>query len=180
MNFMELVQKRASLRRYDTKPIRREDIVSCLEAARLAPSACNSQPWEFIVVDSSDARAAVARAMVSGKAYSMCSFVLGAQAFVVVVSDKGTWMTKIGNVVRDTKLYLIDIGIACEHFILRATELGIGTCWIGWFNERKVKALLGIPRSKRVDVVIAMGYPPADYQVPQKNRKELKDIVAYR
>lgn len=181
MNFMELVKQRASVRAYDnTKQVRREDIMSCLEAARLAPSACNSQPWEFIVIDSPEECSRVSKAMLSGKAFSMCSFIANAKVLVVVVTDTGTWMMKIANVIRDTKLYLIDIGIACEHFILRAAELGIGTCWIGWFNEKEVKRTLNIPRSKRVDVVITMGYPLADYQAPQKNRKELKAIATFR
>jgi len=67
----------------------------------------------------------------------------------VVVTDEKKWFVKVCDVVRNTKLYLIDLGIACEHFVLRAMELGIGTCYLGWFNERKVKKILGFLKQKK-------------------------------
>jgi nitroreductase len=159
MDFLELVNKRSSVRSYDSRPVERAEIDSCLEAARLAPSACNSQPWKFIIVDGPEARASLCEAMMSGIYGGMNSFIKGAPVLVVVAVDTAQWLTTVCNVVRDTKLYLIDTGIACEHFVLRAAELGIGTCWIGWFNEKAVKERLNIPRWKRVPAIISMGYP---------------------
>lgn len=178
MGFLELVKQRASVRRYDTRPVKREDINRCLEAARLAPSACNSQPWHFIIVDIPELKERVATAMLSG-VYGLNSFAKNAPVLVVVVTEKSKWFTKVCNVLRDTKMYLIDIGVSCQHFILLAAELGIGTCWMGWFNEKAVKKVLGIPRNKRVDAVISMGYPAPDFYPPEKNRKGLSEISNY-
>ena len=179
MDFMELVRQRSSVRSYDEgRAVKREDIASCLEAARLAPSACNSQPWQFIVVDSPDVRADLYKAMTGG-IYGMNSFIKSAPVLVVVVTDAVKWFLKMGNAVRDTKMYLIDIGIACEHFILRAAELGIGTCWLGWFNESAVKKVLGIPKTKRVHIIISMGYPAAGSQFQEKVRKDISEIRLY-
>lgn len=178
MDFMDLVKHRSSVRKYDARQVRREDINECLEAARLAPSACNSQPWQFIIVDNPELKSRLCKAMLSG-IYSMNTFINDAPVLVVVVTDKTKWLVKVCNAVRNTKVYLIDIGIACEHFILRAAELGIGTCWLGWFNEKQVKKALDIPRSKRVDVIISMGYPELNYRPPDKARKTISEISQY-
>src|SRR3989338_298516 len=175
MAFLELVKQRTSVRKYDPRPIKREDIDRCLEAARLAPSACNSQPWHFIIVDNPELKERVSAAMLSG-VYGLNSFAKNARVLVAVVTEKSKWFTKVCNVLRDTKMYLIDIGVSCQHFILQATELGIGTCWMGWFNEKAVKKVLGIPRNKRVEVIISMGYPASDFYPPEKNRKSLSEI----
>ena len=178
MVFMELVKKRTSVRKYDTRPVKREDINRCLEAARLAPSACNSQPWHFIVVDNPELKDKLCTAMLSG-IYGNNAFIKNAPVLAVVVGEKEQWLTQVGNFLRRTNFYLIDIGIACEHFILQAAELGIGTCWLGWFNEKAVKRLLAIPRNKRVDVIISMGYPAPDFYPLEKNRKNLSEISNY-
>jgi len=197
MDFLELVKKRSSVREYDSRPVKREEIESCIEAARLAPSACNLQPWRFIIADTPDARNRLCAAMTSG-IYGMNSFVKSAPA-LAVVTDRAAWPVTIGNAVRDTKLHLIDIGIACEHFILRAAELGIGTCWLGWFSEKAVKKLLALPKAERVHVIISMGYPcrcsreqgalhaedstegypPAGFQSLEKVRKPVSEIRTY-
>jgi nitroreductase len=178
MDFMELVNKRHSVRDYDARPVPREDINACLEAARLAPSACNSQPWQFIVVEDPGLKASLCRAMLSG-IYSMNSFIDKAPCLVVVMTDSAKWFTKVCNVLRDTKMYLVDIGIACEHFALAAAERGIGTCLLGWFNERAVKKALDIPLTKRVHIIISMGYPAPGSAVREKNRKTLSEMSSY-
>jgi nitroreductase len=178
MDFLDLAKKRCSVRKYDSRQIKREDINKCLEAARLAPSACNSQPWYFIIVDDPQLKDKVAAAMLSG-IYAGNNFITAAPVLVVVVTEKAKWLTRVANFLRDTKMYLIDIGIACEHFILQAAELGIGTCWLGWFNEKAVRKVMAIPKNKRIDIVIAMGYPAADFIPPEKNRKQLEEISSY-
>jgi len=178
MNIEEAITKRASLRKYAERNIPRNDINSCLEAARLAPSACNAQPWEFIIVDSPELRNKLCDAMLSG-IYGLNTFIRHAPVLVAVASDEKKWFVKACNVVRDTKLFLVDLGIACEHFVLRAVELGIGTCYLGWFNERKVKKLLKIPRTKRIHLIISMGYPRDGYNSPKKTRKELSEMSSF-
>ncbi len=181
MPFIDLIQKRRSVRRYADRPIPRADLLKCIEAARLAPSACNSQPWKFIVIDEPELKGRVAEKIFSG-VYAMNKFAKAAPVLVAVVSEKMKFLATVGSQVRDTRYYLIDIGIACEHFILQAQELGVGSCWIGWFNEKALKKELKLPNDKKVDIVIALGYPPEEKRV-SKTRKEIKDISdfnAYR
>jgi len=173
----ELIQKRRSVRRYAAKPVSREAIAQCLEAARLAPSACNSQPWKFIVVDKPALKDRICDRIFSGL-YAMNQFAKEAPVLVAVVSEKMKFMASFGAQVRDTRYYLIDIGIAIEHFILQATELGLGTCWMGWFDEKALKKELNIPGHKKIDIVFSLGYPAEDKIVP-KNRKSLEAVHAF-
>lgn len=178
MDFMDLVKKRVSVREYSSEPIKREDINQCLEAARLAPSSCNSQPWKFIVVDKPEIKDKLCGACLSG-IYGLNKFIKNAAAIVIVVTDRDKWLTKVCNFIKDTRLYLIDIGISCEHFVLRAAELGIGTCILGWFNENAVKKLLGIPKSNRICIIISMGYAAKEPITQEKNRKEISEMSLY-
>ncbi len=173
MKFLDLVRKRQSERRYSAKPVPREIIERCLEAARLAPSACNSQPWTFLVVEG-DTKDRLAAAAFSG-IYSMNSFAGRAPALVVVVTERSKYFARLGGQFRGVQYSLIDIGIACEHLILQAAEDGVGTCWLGWFNEKGVKKVLDLPRSSRIDVVISLGYPESE-NPRDKKRKELGEV----
>lgn len=177
MNFEELVQKRRSVRRYSDRPVAKEDILKCLEAARLAPSACNSQPWHFIVIDEPGLRERVAERIFSGL-YSMNKFAKEAPVLVAVVSEKMKFLASVGSQVRDTRYFLTDIGIACEHLILQAEELGIGSCWMGWFDEKALKDEMKIPQNKKIDIVIALGFPAEEKIVP-KTRKSLEEISSF-
>ena len=177
MSFSDLIHKRRSVRRYDSRSIPKEDLLKCLEAARLAPSACNSQPWHFIVIDEPKLRQRVAEKIFSG-IYSMNKFAKEAPVLVAVVSEKMKFLAAIGSQVRGTKYFLMDVGIACEHFILQAQELGIGSCWMGWFDEKVLKRELKIPRDKKIDIVISLGYPAEDKVTP-KTRKSLKEISSF-
>lgn len=177
MNFEELTQKRRSVRRYSGRPISKGDILKCLEAARLAPSACNSQPWHFIVIDEPALKERIAGRIFSG-IYSMNKFAEKAPVLVAVVSEKSKFLASFGGQVRDTSYCLVDIGIACEHLVLQAQDLGIGSCWIGWFNEKALKEELRISAKKKIDIVISLGYPEEDKAVP-KTRKALEEISSF-
>jgi len=177
MTFEELVHKRRSVRRYSDRPVAREDILPCLEAARLAPSGCNSQPWHFVVIDEPGLRKRVAERIFSG-IYSMNQFAREAPVLVAVVSEKEKFLASFGGQIRDTSYCLVDIGIACEHLVLQAQELGIGSCWIGWFDEKTLKEELKISKGKKIDIVIALGYPAEDKTVP-KTRKALAEISSF-
>lgn len=174
MAFLDLVKKRQSVRKYAARPVPREAIEQCLKAVQLSPSTCNSQPWYFIIVDDEALRKRVADAAFSGM-YSMNSSVKDAPVLVVVVRDRSKYLAILGGRCRGIPFSLIDIGIACEHFVLQAVEEGIGTCYMGWFNETAVKKVLDIPRSMKADLIISMGYP-ADAQERVKTRKLLSEI----
>jgi nitroreductase len=173
---LDLIQKRQSSRSYLATPVPHELIEKCLEAARLAPSACNSQPWHFIIVDEPALKEKLAEKIFSGP-YSMNSFAKQAPVLIIVVSEKTSFMTKIGGYFRGTAYYLMDLGIAVEHFILQAAELNLGTCWIGWFNEREAKKLLALPAGKKLDCVITLGY--SQEHLRTKNRKSIDEIRSY-
>ena len=144
MDFQELVKKRFSVRKYKPQPVEKEKIQRCIESARLAPSASNSQPWKFIVVDDPELVQKVAH-----ETFSMLvpfnKFVKQAPVILVIVLEKPKLITQIGEKLKNKEWALIDIGIAAEHFCLQAAEEGLGTCMLGWYNEKPIQKLLGIP-----------------------------------
>lgn len=174
MKFLELVNKRQSDRKYAPKPVAREHILKCLEAARLAPSACNSQPWKFIVVDD---RAKLAEMSEAAIGLGMNKFTVQVPVLVAVVQENMNLSAKAGSIVKSKDYSMMDLGIAVEHFCLQAAELGLGTCIMGWFDEKKVKKLLGVPRSRRVQLLIALGHPDAPTR--EKIRKPLEAIASW-
>jgi nitroreductase len=177
MKFTDLVNRRQSVRKYVPRPVEREKIERCLEAARLAPSACNSQPWKFIVVDDPELKEAVAQ-KTFGKVVSFNHFTLQVPVLVLIVSEKPNITAQFGAIIKDRPLHLIDIGIAAIHFCFQAVEEGLGTCMLGWFNEKAIKRLLHIPPTRRIDLIISLGYPESD-EIRPKNRKEFDQIVSY-
>lgn len=176
-NFLELVKNRQSDRKYLSKPVEKDKIDRCLEAVRLAPSACNSQPWKFIVVDDPVIKNQIAD-QTFDKILPLNHFTKQAPVHIVVVMEKPNLTSKIGEMLRDKKFTLIDIGIATEHFCLQAADEGLGTCMIGWFNEKKVKEILGIPKIKRAVLIITLGYPDRK-KIRTKTRKEISDVRCY-
>ena len=130
MSFLDLVQRRQSVRTYLDKPIPRDLIDPCLEAARFAPSATNAQPWTFVVVDEPELRARVAGATFNAAA-SFNRFVLAAQAIVVVVAERPTMTSRIGSMVKGRDFRPMDIGMAACNFINAAADAGLGTCVLG-------------------------------------------------
>ena len=172
------IEQRISIRDFLDKPVEREKMMLCLEAARLAPSACNSQPWRFIVVDDRQLKDKLCDAAFSG-IYSANSFCKTAPVIVTVISEKSKFTARIGGMFRGTEYHLIDIGIACEHFVLQATDLGLGTCWIGWFDEVAVKAILNVPQQKKIDILIALGYYESGKVGSEHDREPLGKIASF-
>ena len=177
MDFLQLAAKRQSVRRYLDKPVEREKIERCLEAARLAPSACNSQPWKFIVVDDPELKTMVAN-QTFGKVLSFNRFTLEAPAVVLIVAEQQTAFARFAGFIKKRPLKYFDIGIAAEHFCLQAAEEGLGTCMLGWFKSKVIKKRLGIPRNKRVELLITLGYPPSD-EIREKKRKNIEQMRSY-
>ncbi|MEA3500972.1 MAG: nitroreductase family protein [Candidatus Marinimicrobia bacterium] len=177
MKFLDLIKRRQSDRKYLDKPVEREKLDRCIEAARLAPSASNSQPWKFIIIDDKKLKNEVANATFT-KIVKFNSFVPTAPVIIVITIDKPKLMLQMGNILKKTNYGLIDIGIATEHFCLQATEEGLGTCILGWFDEKKIKKILGIPKKNKIGLVISLGYS-GHKTIREKKRKSIKEISNY-
>jgi nitroreductase len=178
MSLNKLIHSRQSVRRYAETPVEPEKLTQCLEAARLAPSASNSQPWSFIVVDQEPLRTEVAKASFSDIKL-INKFTLQAPVMIVIVMEKAKLLTRLAMMVKKKEWPLIDIGIASEHFCLQAAELGLGTCMIGWFEEDKIKKLLQIPSDKTIGLLISLGYAVEGYPQRTKIRKSMEEMVSY-
>ncbi len=178
MNFLDLVKKRQSVRRYLPQEIESERLVRCLEAARLAPSASNSQPWSFIVVNNPELKDKIAR-LTFDNIISFNKFVTQAPVLIVFVIEKPKVITRIGSFIKKIEYPKIDIGIAAENFCLQATAEGMGTCMLGWFKETPIKKLLNIPADKKIGLIVSVGYAPEDYKLREKSRKSFTEVVRY-
>lgn len=167
MDVMEAIKKRYSVRSYQDRAVETEKLDSILEAARLAPSASNRQEWRFIVVRDKNVRQ---RLMQAAKDQT---FVGQAPVVVACCAKTDSHVMTCGQ-----QCYPVDVAIAIEHMALKATEEGLGTCWIGAFYEDKVKEILGIPKDIRVVALLALGHPVKLRPNP-KDRLRLKEIVMY-
>lgn len=176
-DFLTLCGLRHSVRRFTGQPVPREDLQSCIEAARLAPSAENVQPWRFLVIDDQDLKQALVEKACSG-IYRPTRFIGKAAALVLALARLDILANRIGSFLQGTQFYLLDLGIACEHLVLRATELGIGSCYIGWFDEGKARRVLALPKRYRITCLIALGYGADDKPKPHK-RKPLHSILHF-
>jgi len=175
--FYDLIAKRQSDRAYSNTPIEKEKIERILEAARLSPSACNAQPWRFIVVNDPILKNKLADTT-SNKILGLNHFTKQAPTHIVIVMENANFTSNFGSLVKRKHFPLIDIGIAAEHICLAATNEGLGSCMIGWFNESAVKKLLNIPNNKRPILIITLGYSQ-NSETRDKKRKDLKNIVSY-
>lgn len=178
MKFEELIIERQSVRKYQQKAIEKEKIDQIVQAVHQAPSACNSQPWKLIIVDEPNLKNEVAKATFN-KAVAFNKFAIEAPVIAVLVTEKAKLIAQIGGSIKNQEYPQYDIGIAAEHFCLQAAELELGTCMIGWFNEKKIQQLLNIPRKRKVGLVITLGYPPKDYKKRKKIRKPLNEICSF-
>ena len=162
MEFLDVVRERRSIRKYRPDPIPQAKMDQVLEAARLAPSWANSQCWSFVVVTDPKAKRRLAEA---GN-----EWIEHAPAIVAACADM-----KRSGMKKDQAYYLVDVGIAMEHLVLAATDQGLGTCWIGWFDEDKAKKALGVPKDMRVVALTPLGYP--DEKPEARPRRSLGEIV---
>ncbi len=178
MDFQELMVQRQSARKYLDKPVEKEKIKKLIEAVRVSPSACNSQPWKLIIVDDPELKSKVAKATFN-KAISFNRFAEQAPVIAVLVIEKAKPIAQIGGLIKNQEYPEYDIGIAAAHFCLQAAELGLGTCMIGWFNQKKIRELLHIPKKRKIGMLIASGYPPEDYKVRKKIRKPAEEICGF-
>jgi nitroreductase len=175
-NLLDLILNRQSDRKYSDREIEQEKIDRIIEAGRMAPSACNAQPWKFIVVNNPDLRNKVAEAA-SAKLIGMNSFVGQAPILIVIVRESPNMSSRVGATIKNKDYSLIDIGIATENICLQAEAEGLGSCIIGWFDEKILRKLLSIPISKRVELIITLGYSLSDQR--EKRRKPAGETVSY-
>ena len=164
MDFPDIVAKRFSVRKYLDKPVEKEKLTAVLEAGRLAPSACNFQPWHFLVITEPERRQAMA------EVYHQSWFIDAPVIIGVLLDSEKAWKRSDG-----LSYGAVDAAIAMDHMILQATELGLGTCWIGAFNAQKATEVLSLPVTIEPLLFTPLGYPAAD--APEKRRKPLDDIV---
>jgi nitroreductase len=175
---LPVIRERRSVRRFDPRPVEREKLLVCVEAARLAPSAENAQPCRFVIIDDREIKKAFGETAFSGL-YQATRWALNAPAIAAIVIEQNFTAGRLGPLIQGTPYHFIDVGIAGEHFVLQAQALGLGTCWIGWFDARKARKFLHLPRSIQVAQLIAMGYPSAGLKERPLRRKALEDIVSF-
>ena len=175
--FLDLAGRRQSDRAFDsTRAIEPEKIARILEAAQLAPSACNAQPYKIIVVDDPELKNKVADTT-SSKVLGMNHFTKQAPVHMIIVEENPNFTSGIGAVVKDRHFPYIDIGIVAAHITLAAADEGIGSCILGWFDEKMLRTLLGIPARKRILLDVILGY--STQPLREKKRKNIDKVVGY-
>lgn len=160
------MKQRFSVRRFKDQDVEQEKIDKLIEAARIAPSAKNVQPWHFVVIKDKEKRA---------KLTDICKgqkFVSQAPVSIAVCANHRDYTMTCGE-----KAYTVDATIAAEHIALEAVELGLGTCWLGAFYADQLAELIELPEEYKVVTLLPIGYP--DQERPKRNLKPLKEIVSY-
>jgi len=166
MDVFTAISQRSSIRSYKTTDVQEDKLKKVLEAARLSPSASNRQDWKFIIVRNKETKKKLAKA-----AFGQ-SFIGEAPIVIVACGTEPKTFMACGQ-----PAYTVDVSIACAFMILQAYELGLGTCWIGAFDEDEVKKILNIPKEVRVVAMTPLGYP--NQPPSQKFRKSLDQIVCF-
>lgn len=174
-DFMDLCLRRQSCRDFADRPVEHEKLVRCVEAARLTPSGCNSQPWSFIVVENPELVNAVAKC---SQQLGLNTYISGAHAFFVVLEEHARLMPQLKCIIDSQYFAAGDIGACTAYLCLEAESQGIGTCVLGIFDREKLRTLLNIPQEKQIRSLVAVGYP-ADGAVRPKARKPLEEIVSF-
>ncbi|MBS7647879.1 MAG: nitroreductase family protein [Candidatus Bathyarchaeia archaeon] len=168
MEVFEAIQVRRSVRAYQPTPVPKETLLRILEAGRLAPSASNIQPWHFIVVTGLEKRKELAKARFAG-------FLKEAPVVIVGCGDQKA----------SPKWFMVDVAIAMQNMVLTATSMGLGTCWVGSFDENYIREALKIPQNYRVVALLAIGYPRRKIDFTGatlhliRRRKPLEKIVSF-
>ena len=172
MNFTEIAKTRQSCRAYDnTREVEQEKLDAILEAGRLAPSACNGQPYRFTVCRGETAKQVAA--CVTGM--GMNKFAADAPVLIVISEEAYVASAALGAKVKKNDYRSIDIGIAAAYLTAEATAEGLGTCILGWFDDDKLRAICGL--DKPVRLVITVGYPKEGDVLREKKRKPMEDLV---
>ena len=175
MEFFEVIKKRRSIRKYQDIPVEEDKIIKITDAAILAPSASNGQPWRFIALRD---RVLLDR-VVKEALGTINQWAITAPLLIIGCSIKSSIITHyFGEVVSGIKYHLLDMGIVLEHIVLEAENLGLSSCWIGWFNEKKIKKILDINYRWRIAALLTIGYADSSYvPSPQKRIPREKIVI---
>ncbi|MBT3295031.1 MAG: NAD(P)H nitroreductase [Verrucomicrobia bacterium] len=178
MSVAKIIARRRSCRAYTSAPVPRGHIEQVLDAARLAPSACNQQPWRFAVVtDVERKRTIIEQGFRPGLSMPWANH---APVLIVLGMKKSLLVHRAAVAISKVDYPWIDIGIAGEHLVLQAEELGLGTCWIGWVKPARIRRLVGWPSDVHPAAVITLGWPEnPDAPPPQRPRKDLSTLVTW-
>lgn len=172
MDFQELIYKRQSCRSYDAaRAVEEEKLAAVLEAARMAPSACNGQPYHITVCHGENARA-VARATMG---MGMNKFAADAPVMLVISEEAYVKSAAVGARVKNNDYRSIDIGIVAAYITAAATEQGLSTCILGWLDDQKIRTLCGL--SHPVRLVITLGYAKENDVLREKKRKAADELI---
>ncbi|MGC8866971.1 MAG: nitroreductase family protein [Elusimicrobiales bacterium] len=174
-NFFELVKSRKSIRRFKNTTICNETLKYILECAINSPSACNVQPYRFVVIKGR-AKEEFCNEVFSG-IYSLSSFVKKAPVIIAIVRSKKSIKMSIGEGIVDCDFSLIDIGICGQHIVLAATEKGLGSLWVGWFNRKAADRFIGVSKNERVEILIALG--EKDEEPCERKKKDFNELVSF-
>lgn len=166
MDIFEAIKTRYSVRVYLEKGVEQEKIDRLMESARLAPSASNRQEWRFVVVRDAETRKKLSEAANDQR------FVTQAPVVIVCCAESDEHVMACGH-----KCFLIDVAIAIDHITLAAVALGLGTCWVGAFDQGKVKEILNVPKDIVVVELLTLGYPDDSWR--EKRRLSIEEIVKY-
>ena len=173
MNFMEIATARQSCRSYDPeRPVESEKLNAILEAARLAPSACNGQPYFLTVCTGETGKAVAAATMGMG----MNKFAAQAPVLLVISEMPYVKSAALGAKLKGNDYRSLDIGIAAAYLTAEATAQGLGSCMLGWLDDAKIREICGLEHPVRL--VVTLGYP-TDETLRQKKRKDLEELVSY-
>lgn len=174
-DFLELCLRRQSCRNFADKTVEHEKLLKCVEAGHLAPSGCNAQPWSFVIAETPEVVAEVAKC---GQQLNMNAFLSKAKAFIIVLEEHAVLNPVVRHILDSQYFAKGDLGAAAAHICLEAETQGLGTCIIGIYDREGLCNLLNIPIEKQFAALIAVGYP-ADDKVRVKARKPLDSIVRF-
>lgn len=174
MNFMEIAEIRQSCRSYDeARPVEEEKLTAILEATRLAPSACNGQPYHFTVCRGQSAKEVAAATMGMG----MNKFAPQAPVCIVVSEEPYVKSAAVGARLKKNDYRSIDIGIAVAYLTAEAAAQGLSTCILGWLDDEKIRSICSLTQPVRL--VITLGYAKEGDKLRPKKRKDLGELVTY-
>ena len=172
-DYDQLMKTRQSCREFDfSKPVSKEDLARVIEISKLSPSACNSQPYSVFV-----AQGEAGKQIQDTKVVNFNSFINECNSFIIITEANYTLPAKIGSMIKGIDFKAIDIGIFTANIVNAAHTLGIESCILGMFNEKKIKKIIG--SSDRVRLVIALGYPKMTYEIKEKVRKPFSSHVHF-
>ena len=175
-SLIEIIKKRHSVRNFNAKSVDKNTLTSIVEAAQSAPSACNAQPWRFVAVTDMSLIKEIVDQGLGGAVPN--KWAASAPVIIIGCAKLNLLTHHIGESVKGIHYHQIDLGIAMEHMVLRATELGLGTCWIGWFKEKNIKKLLDLPKGWKIISLLALGYPQ-DEGNSHTSRLNLDEILFF-